>query len=180
MQMIWSAAQGDVSPPPPALLPPSPPQSLHLSLPCSPFASGEMLSALPAAFVQKVIYFSCCSPACYFSVCRIGRGGRGGSGERWVWEGGAGAGRLPSPVQRTNCHLLFAGRRCWWKSFPYLVNAPIEIRLAEMAAASRYRPAKHIPVPPQRLLAPRHVTTANTLLPLLLIRFFPSVDLLVP
>lgn len=118
MQMIWSAAQGDASPPTPPTTtssapPPSPPQSLHLSLPFSPSASGEMLSALPAAFVQKVIYFSCCSPACYFSLCRIGWRGRGWvSGGRWIRRWGFRVGEpVASPVQMNNCHLLFAGHR---------------------------------------------------------------------
>lgn len=167
MQMIWSAAQGDVSPPTPATTttsapPPSPPQSLHLSLPFSPFASGEMLSALPAAFVQKVIYFSCCSPSCYFSVCRIGWRGRGwlGGGRR-IRRWGLGVGEpAASPVQMNNCHLPFAGPCCWRKSFPYFVKGLIEIRAAEMAAASRYRRAKHIPALPQCLPTSRHVTAA--------------------
>lgn len=67
MQMIWSAALGDACPPLPAPLPPSPPPSsrLHRS-PSSP--QEKCFSALPAAFVQKVIYFSCCWPVCYLTA----------------------------------------------------------------------------------------------------------------
>lgn len=50
MQMIWSAAQGDVSPPRSL---PSPPPSLHLSSPFSLLASGEMLSALLLLLSRK-------------------------------------------------------------------------------------------------------------------------------
>lgn len=115
----WYGAPHKVMYPLPA---PSLSSSIFPSLSFSPLASGEMLSALPAAFVQKVIYFSCCSPACYFSACRIGWGGMG-------WGEGTGGGAEPTaaPFSWITVISHLQARAVWRKSFPYFVKRQIEI-----------------------------------------------------
>lgn len=105
MQMIWSAAQGDVSPLPP--LPSSISPSLSL---IAPLSLRRNAFCFAAAFVQKVIYFSCCLLACYFTACHIG------SGEK----------NSCLPIQLNDCHLLFASPCCAWKLFPYFVKRQID------------------------------------------------------
>lgn len=88
---------------------PAPSLSSSISL-ILPLSLRRNAFCFAAAFVQKVIHFSCCSLACYFTACRIGWGEKAGC----------------HPIQLNNCHIPFASPCCTWKSFPYFVKRQIE------------------------------------------------------
>lgn len=101
MQMIWSAAQGDVSPP--STLPFFP--SLHLALiPPLSLRRNAFCFLLPLSrksFISLVV--------CSLAILQLAASVRGKE-------------RGCQPVQLNDCHLPFAVPCCSWKLFPYFVK----------------------------------------------------------